>query len=72
MSVPISLGYRVRDKASGLSGYVIGRIEWITGRVTIIVQPDRAVDKFPVPLQWCDEEQVEVIWSEAWLTPDAN
>jgi hypothetical protein len=57
----ITLGQKVRDKVSGVTGIAIGRTEWLTGCNTIVIQPPMKADdttKKPESISadepWCE------------------
>jgi hypothetical protein len=58
--VQFEFGQRVRDKISGLEGYVVGRTEYFTGCVHIGVAPAGVNDKGGAKeWEWFDVRRIE-------------
>ena len=56
----IGLGDQVRDRVTGFSGIVTGRVEYTTGCRQYLVQP-RCKDSDWVEAHWLDEDRLMVI-----------
>lgn len=68
MSEEIKLGDRVRDRFSGLVGYVHAKAEYITGCNQILVDPRTIKDGTVVAGSWLDDTRIELV--EALPTPE--
>ena len=60
----IKLGDRVRDSISGLTGIVAARTEYLNGCIQYAVASQDLHDGAPIPFQWIDEGQLEVLPSD--------
>jgi hypothetical protein len=54
------IGRTVRDKVTGFSGIVVGRVEYLTGCNQLLVQP-KVLDGKMVESAWLDEQRC---WTE--------
>ncbi|WP_309086432.1 hypothetical protein [Chelativorans sp.] len=55
------LGTKVRDRITGFSGVVTGRVEYLTGCNQVLVSPPAKEDGSLVAAEWLDEQRLEVI-----------
>ncbi len=63
MAAPIfkfNLGIQAKDKITGLTGQITGRIEYITGCNQYILQPQVINNVFQEP-RWVDEDRIVLI-----------
>jgi len=65
MTTQPGLGDKVRDKVTGFTGIVTGRVEYLTGCQQCRVQPPVKGEGDWVEAQWFDETRLEVIEREA-------
>jgi hypothetical protein len=57
----VELGSRVRDKITGFTGVVTGRVEYLTGCNQVLVAPKCKDDGALVSSEWLDEQRVDVL-----------
>ena len=58
----VKLGSYVRDKVTGLTGYVMARTEYLTGCVHIGIAPNKVKQDGTMPdWQWIDEGRCDVV-----------
>ena len=57
----VTLGQKVRDKITGFSGIVTGRVEYLTGCNQLLVAPPIKDDGAWRDSQWFDEQRVDVL-----------
>lgn len=55
------IGKKVRDKITGFTGTVTGRVEYITGCNQLLVAPVVKDDGALVSSEWLDEQRAEVL-----------
>jgi hypothetical protein len=62
VTVPISIGSRVKDTINGYAGLAVGRIEYLNGCRQFLVKPEE-LDKDGKPQDgvWIDEQNLEFI-----------
>jgi hypothetical protein len=68
--VEIKIGDKVRDRLSGLVGYVHGKAEYITGCNQVLVNPRTVKDDKPVDGTWIDDSRIELV--ESLSTPETH
>ena len=57
----IKLGQKVRDKITGFTGLVTGKVEYITGCNQVLVCPPVKDDGTLVDSNWFDEQRIDVV-----------
>ncbi len=57
----VTLGQTVKDKITGFSGIVTGRVEYLTGCNQLLVAPPVKDDGGFRDSQWFDEQRVDVL-----------
>lgn len=58
------LGRKVRDRITGFTGIVTGRVEYLTGCNQVLVSPATKDDGSLVVPEWLDEQRVETMEGE--------
>lgn len=51
----------VKDTITGFEGVIVGRTEWLNGRISYSVQPTKLKDNVPQDHVYLDEEQIEFV-----------
>lgn len=65
------LGTTVRDRITGFTGIVTGRVEYITGCNQALVQPKMKEDGAAMPESaWVDEQRLEAVAGAARIKLD--
>ncbi len=59
----MELGDRIRDKVSGLKGIAVARTDYLWGCAHWCIKPEGLHEGKPIPSQWFDEPQLEVVKS---------
>lgn len=68
----IELGQKATDRVTGFSGFVTGRVEYITGCKQLLVQPRVKPDGDIIESRWLDEDRLEGLPEFISLTVTAN
>ncbi len=55
------IGRKVRDKVTGFTGMVTGRVEYLTGCNQLLVAPKVKHDGSLVDSAWFDEQRCEIV-----------
>ena len=72
MSESIALGDDVRDIISGANGVAVGRAEYLTANVSVLVQPKSYHDGVPRASFWIDERRLERVSSDPHMCGFGN
>jgi hypothetical protein len=64
------LGHKVRDKVTGFTGIVTGRVEYITGCNQCLVAPAVGSDGRLADSVWLDEQRLDIESTEPAITLD--
>lgn len=57
----ITLGSKVKDRVTGFSGLAVAKTEWLSGNVTITIEPTSLHEGKPVDAQGFDVQRVELL-----------
>ena len=68
----IDFGDLAKDRISGYTGIVVAKTEWITGCGRVTLQAQELKDGKPVDGIACDEEMIEVIKENVFVTDKAE
>lgn len=57
----VTLGSRVKDKFTGFKGLAVARTHWMSGNVTVNIEPTELLDGKPVPSRSFEAPRVELV-----------